>query len=122
MVKHLLAALCLLLAFTLSACSTPIPLHSTVNSPLPASVIEISEMPGEEETPEPSYDPNESLAWEYTPAPSTGELMVWQSRTGTKYHSIPDCGKMNPANAIHITLEQAKARGLTPCSLCDPPK
>jgi len=115
--KQLLLLFCLLLA-CLSACSTPIPLHPTVISPLPfqpAQTIPTTETPEDEieETPEPHQE---------TPPPNTGDIMVWQSRTGTKYHSIPDCGSMNPNNAKQITLEEAKARGLKPCSLCGPPQ
>ena len=44
--------------------------------------------------------------------------MVWKSETGSKYHSIPNCGRMNPNNATHITLEQAQSLGLGRCSKC----
>ncbi|MBQ9991776.1 MAG: MBL fold metallo-hydrolase [Lachnospiraceae bacterium] len=49
--------------------------------------------------------------------PATGTL-VWKSATGEKYHSINNCGRMNPAKATQITKEQAESMGLGPCSKC----
>ena len=43
---------------------------------------------------------------------------VWISATGTKYHSINNCGRMNPSKATSMTVSQAKAAGYTPCSNC----
>ena len=44
--------------------------------------------------------------------------MVWISATGSKYHSIPDCGNMNPANAHQETESQALAEGYEDCKKC----
>lgn len=44
--------------------------------------------------------------------------LVWVSATGSKYHSIPNCGKMNPQKVHQETIEQAQAHGLTQCSKC----
>ena len=44
--------------------------------------------------------------------------MVWVSATGSKYHTIDNCGTMNPNNARHISISEARSRGLTPCSKC----
>lgn len=44
--------------------------------------------------------------------------MVWRTRTGKKYHRTNHCGRTNPANATEITLREAEAEGLTPCSKC----
>lgn len=38
------------------------------------------------------------------------EQMVWLSATGKKYHSIPNCGNMNPDNARQVPLSQAEGR------------
>ncbi len=46
------------------------------------------------------------------------EEMVWLSATGSKYHSIPDCGNMNPDTAREVTLSQAEAQGYEPCKKC----
>ena len=59
-------------------------------------------------------------------APSTEEEAVessevgtvWKSATGKKYHSVPDCGSMNPNNATKLTVEQAESIGLGSCSKC----
>lgn len=44
--------------------------------------------------------------------------MVWISATGKKYHRIPNCGRMNPSRATHISLSKAKQLGFSPCSKC----
>ncbi len=44
------------------------------------------------------------------------ERMVWVSRTGTKYHSNPNCSNMK--NPSHQTQSEAEAIGRTPCSKC----
>ncbi len=44
--------------------------------------------------------------------PSSSGSMVWIPATGEKYHSIPDCGRMNPAKASQITESEAISRGL----------
>lgn len=45
-------------------------------------------------------------------------LMVWKSATGSKYHSINNCGNMNPDKATQITEAQAISQGLGKCSKC----
>ena len=45
----------------------------------------------------------------YETTEPTGQ-MVWLSETGEKYHSINNCGRMNPNKARQVTLESAKAR------------
>lgn len=51
-----------------------------------------------------------------TPAPDTNGDMVWISKTGSKYHSNPNCSNMK--NPSQITKEEAEARNLKPCSKC----
>ncbi|MCA1073334.1 MBL fold metallo-hydrolase [Clostridium bowmanii] len=63
-------------------------------------------------TPKPSVKPKQT----------NSSVMVWLSATGTKYHSINNCGRMNPDNARQITLEEAKSGGYSPCSKCSPPQ
>ena len=46
--------------------------------------------------------------------------MVWISATGKKYHSVPDCGTMNPDTAKQITKSEAEAEGLSACKICNP--
>lgn len=44
--------------------------------------------------------------------------MVWLSATGSKYHSIPDCGNMNPNKARQVSKSSAEAQGYSACSKC----
>ena len=44
--------------------------------------------------------------------------MVWLSATGDKYHSIPNCGRMNPNKARQVTKASAEASGYAACSKC----
>lgn len=66
-----------------------------------------------EPTPEPTPDPKP----EPEPTESVEEY-CWKSATGSKYHSINDCGRMNPDKAKRITVEQAERQGLEPCKKC----
>ena len=43
---------------------------------------------------------------------------VWLSATGSKYHKIPNCGKMNPNNARKVKISDAKNQGYTACKKC----
>ena len=51
-------------------------------------------------------------------ADSNTGILVWKSATGKKYHSINDCGNMNPNKATQITRSEAQALGLGQCSKC----
>lgn len=46
------------------------------------------------------------------------EATVWLSATGSKYHRIPNCGRMNPNKARQVSLEQAVAQGYERCKNC----
>ena len=63
-------------------------------------------------------------AAEVAPAPtSSGYYYVWLSATGTRWHSINNCGRMNPANARQVRLDYARGRyGFGPCAICAPPR
>lgn len=50
--------------------------------------------------------------------PQSQEVSVWLSATGSKYHSIPDCGNMNPDTARQISLSEAQSLGYEPCKKC----
>ena len=58
-------------------------------------------------TPEPTQEPVDS-----------GGGMVWLSATGSKYHSIPNCGNMNPNKAYQVSRASAEAEGYEPCKKC----
>lgn len=49
---------------------------------------------------------------------SSGSSMVWISATGSKYHQINNCGRMNPNKAYQETESEALADGYTKCSKC----
>lgn len=50
---------------------------------------------------------------------STGnDTVAWLSATGECYHSINDCGRMNPNKARQTTVSQAEASGYRRCSKC----
>lgn len=51
-------------------------------------------------------------------ASSGGETMVWLSESGSKYHSINNCGRMNPNKARQVSQSSAEASGYGRCSKC----
>ena len=65
--------------------------------------------------------PDSQPAVEQTPvvvADTGNENMVWVSETGSKYHRINNCGRMNPDKAVQMSQADAEARGLEPCKKC----
>ena len=48
----------------------------------------------------------------------SGSDMVWIPANGEKYHSIPDCGNMNPNTASQVFRSSAEAMGYDACSKC----
>lgn len=52
------------------------------------------------------------------PKEEVEEEQVWLSATGSKYHSIPDCGNMDPTRARQIPLSDAQAQGYEACKKC----
>lgn len=67
-------------------------------------------------------DTNDAAATEsyaaQTDTSDTQGRMVWISATGSKYHSIPDCGNMNPNKATQETESQALSQGYEACKKC----
>lgn len=59
--------------------------------------------------------PVQALAPAPTAKPDT-TVMVWVSRTGSKYHKDEDCSNMK--NPAHIPLTEAEALGRDPCKKC----
>lgn len=49
---------------------------------------------------------------------SSNDVMVWISATGSKYHTVNDCGNMNPDKAYQMTEEEAEKQGYEPCKKC----
>lgn len=52
------------------------------------------------------------------PVTGGGENLVWLSETGSKYHSINNCGTMNPDNARQVTEAEAINLGKGKCKKC----
>jgi hypothetical protein len=88
---------------TASSGNTPILANAPTPTPKPAPAPAIAPAPAQESA-------------------SDSDVMVWLSATGSKYHSINNCGQMNPAKATQVTLEYAKSQGYEPCSKCGPPR
>lgn len=66
---------------------------------------------------EASYAESLEDAQDFPVEESTG-TPAWLSATGSKYHSIPDCGTMNPDKAFQTTREEAEATGYEACKKC----
>lgn len=77
---------------------------------------------------EQTYVADTSTKMDSTYVDETGEILdtgtqddselVWISATGSKYHSINNCGSMNPDKATQITRKQAEDMGYSACKLC----
>lgn len=52
------------------------------------------------------------------PTQQSNTQKVWITATGSKYHSVNNCGRTNPAKAQCVTLSEALSKGLTKCSIC----
>ena len=49
---------------------------------------------------------------------SSSTAMCSPSATGSKYHSINNCGRMNPNNARQVTIAEAERQGYGRCKKC----
>ena len=49
---------------------------------------------------------------------SSSTAMCWLSATGSKYHSINNCGRMNQNNARQVTIAEAERQGYGRCKKC----
>lgn len=63
-------------------------------------------------------DPQPTVEQTPVVANTGNENMVWVSETGSKYHRINNCGRMNPNKAVQMSQADAEARGLEPCKKC----
>ena len=61
-----------------------------------------------------------SESWQSGEAQGDGEVTVHITKTGETYHNA-GCSYLSRSD-IEITLSEAKERGLTPCSRCNPPR
>lgn len=93
------------------------------NYEINVSTGEINQIPleSEEQNETASENPADADQTDDTAAAQSAvpdSAMVWLSATGSKYHSIPDCGKMNPSTARQISEADAIASGYSACSKC----
>jgi endonuclease YncB( thermonuclease family) len=58
--------------------------------------------------------------WEYEDEQEleSSNILVWLSSSGSKYHSVNNCGNMNSDRARQVTLDNAKSR-YQPCDNCN---
>lgn len=75
----------------------------------------ISEIPDDQDDQELSNNPEPENTAE-TPTPNVD--MVWISATGSKYHSVSNCGRMDPNKARQVTKDEAIQMDLEACSKC----
>lgn len=66
--------------------------------------------------PQPAEEPVQIVEEQVQEVPVSGTAYL--SATGKKYHSIKNCGKMNPDKAIETTVSEAEASGHERCSKC----
>lgn len=84
---------------------------NTKSLQIPKPVVQPAPQPQPQPEPAPTPQP------EPEPEPSTPvSTMVYVSRTGSKYHSNPNCSNMK--NPSYVFIDEAIGRGLGPCSKC----
>lgn len=64
----------------------------------------------------PAADENQEPDPEETEEPQSQETMVWIPKSGSKYHSDPECSNMK--DPALVSLSQAESMGYTPCKKC----
>lgn len=87
--------------------ATPAPTEAPTPEPTPAATPEPTPVPTPEPTPAPTPEP--------TPMSADNSVMVWIDDTAKRYHKSNGCGM---DNAYQVTLEEAIAKGKTPCGRC----
>jgi competence protein ComEC len=91
--------------------------------PTPKPTVKPTAKPTVKATTRPTAKPTTKPKVTATPKPSDNQSsMVWLSATGSKYHRIPNCGRMNPSRARQVSLETAKRQGYGACKNCRPPQ
>lgn len=90
---------------------------ATSQEPAPTATPEPTDQPVETATPTPTPDEDgkTDAAQEYG-LPQGDTVYVAGSGNGSKYHTDPNCSRMQ--DAVPMTRAQAESRGYTPCSKC----
>jgi competence protein ComEC len=89
---------------------------SEADPPKPTESPASTEAPLQTEKPAPTVAPTPSPE----PASESSDSIVYITKSGEKYHS--DGCRYLKSSKIETTLSDAKSRGFTPCSVCNPPK
>ena len=84
-----------------------------INGIVQTQTVSASSVPSEPEVPQkqetnPSTLPNNTSVSDF----------VWLSATGSKYHRINNCGRMNPNKARSVSLDEAIQKGYDACDKC----
>ena len=99
----------------------PTPQPTPEPTPQPTPTLVPTPQPTPEPTPIPTPQPTLVPTPQPTPQPTLGvdlQRTVWLSRTGVRYHTINNCGNMNPVNARSMTRQQARNSGYSACANC----
>lgn len=89
---------------------------TVVGDPTPTPTLAPTDTPQPTFTPEPTATPEPETTAEPTAEPEPQAEMVWITRTGSKYHSVPNC--RNSQDSTQIPLDDAISRGYEPCKNC----
>ena len=100
-----------------TAAASPKASPATSQEPAPTATPEPTDQPVETATPAqtPGEDGKTDTAQEYG-LPQGDTVYVAGSGNGSKYHTDPNCSRMQ--DAVPMTRAQAENRGYTPCSKC----
>ncbi len=93
-----------------TAIPTPVPTPVPTEAPTPQPTPIPTPVPTEVPTPIPTAPPQQA-----EPSGNSSSTMVWIDDTAKRYHKKNGC---NMDNAYQVTLEEAIAKGKTPCGNC----
>ena len=93
-----------------------------VNGVVQTQAVVVSAQPAPQPAAAPAPQQTGNTVTNTTTATSTSGLQasdtVWLSATGSKFHKIPNCGKMNPSKARAVTYGEALRQGYEQCDKC----
>ncbi len=92
-----------------------------VNGVVQTQAADVSAQPAPQPAADPAPQQTGKTVTSTTPASTSGlqtSDTVWLSATGSKFHKIPNCGKMNPNKARAVTYEEALRQGYEQCNKC----
>jgi competence protein ComEC len=114
--QNLITAAILSLVVLASGCEFSVNLNSNASlSPSPTIIASPTAEPTPEPTPEPAQTSKSAAA-----KTQNNSAAVYRTETGSKYHRA-SCHHLKYSK-IKTTIKSAKARGLSPCKVCSPPR